>query len=288
LIDFNEKIDFDKSYDLVIIGNITKDYINDSEQYILGGSSLYAGIASANIGVNTMIISNHSINHKELPEFEKLQILSSDHEFTTEFLWTYENDKRFGYLNNKTKTIELNFKRKLKTKMLMLAPVFDEIEINIKDNFEYEICLLSPQGLLRSSNGNSKIFLDKNNLQHLICGVHIISCSEEEENYLYRNPSAENCFDYISVTLGNKGSKLYNKYNCTHFPGYIPDKIIDPTGAGDVFSLYLLVFYYKTNNIEFAVKIANCAASFVVEGLGISTIPSFRSVKKRLMENINE
>ena len=99
MINFNEKIDFDRSYDLVIIGNITKDYINGSEQYIVGGSSLYAGIASANIGINTTIISNHSINHKELPEFKKLQILSTDDEITTEFLWTYENDKRSGYEN---------------------------------------------------------------------------------------------------------------------------------------------------------------------------------------------
>ena len=38
---------FDKSYDLVIVGNITKDYFGHSKKHHIGGSSLYAGIGSA-------------------------------------------------------------------------------------------------------------------------------------------------------------------------------------------------------------------------------------------------
>jgi len=44
----------------------------------------------------------------------------------------------------------------------------------------------------------------------------------------------------------------------------------------------MLVFYYRTNNINYAVEIANCAASFVVEDFGISSIPDLLSVEKRL------
>ena len=76
---------------------------------------------------------------------------------------------------------------------------------------------------------------------------------------------------------------MIDKYNnITQYKNYDPRILVDSTGAGDVFALYMLIFYYRTNNINYAVEIANCAASFVVEDFGISSIPDLLSVEKRL------
>ena len=44
------KIDSKESFDLIIIGNMTKDYLNDSTDFQLGGPSLYAGITASKLG----------------------------------------------------------------------------------------------------------------------------------------------------------------------------------------------------------------------------------------------
>ena len=47
------KIDSKESFDLIIIGNMTKDYLNDSPDFQLGGPSLYAGITASKLGLKT-------------------------------------------------------------------------------------------------------------------------------------------------------------------------------------------------------------------------------------------
>ena len=105
-------------------------------------------------------------------------------------------------------------------------------------------------------------------------GINIINCSSEEISKLSIENLLKNSIEYISVTYGRNGSSLIDKYNnITKYKNYDPRILVDPTGAGDVFALYMLFFYYRTNNINYAVEIANCAASFVLEDIGIDSIP---------------
>ena len=132
------KIDSKDSFDLIIIGNITKDYFNDSMDIQLGGPSLYAGITASKLGLKTLLISNHTINKSYFDNFPLLNVLNMPTDYDTEFLINYTNDQRKLVLKNKASKISLNFNNKIKTKMLMLAPVLNEFELTIKDNFEYD------------------------------------------------------------------------------------------------------------------------------------------------------
>ena len=67
------KIDSKESFDLIIIGNITKDYFNDSMDFQLGGPSLYAGITASKLGLKTLLISNHTINKSYFDNFTKIK-----------------------------------------------------------------------------------------------------------------------------------------------------------------------------------------------------------------------
>ena len=279
------KIQLNESFDLVIIGNMTKDYLNTCSDFQLGGPSLYAGIAASKLGLKTLIISNHTINKNYFDKFPLLNILSLSVNSDTKFVINYINNQRKLVLKNKASNITLNLDNKIKTKMLMLAPVLDEFELSIKDYFEYDLSSLCIQGFLRKNVNREMIELieGKYCLNHQ--GINIINCSSEEISKLCNENLFSNFVEYISVTYGRDGSTLIDKYNnVTKYKNYNSKLLTDPTGAGDVFALYMLVFYYRTNNINYAVEIANCAASFVVEGFGISTIPDLNSVEKRLNE----
>jgi len=280
-----DKTIFDESYDLVIVGNITRDYFRNSNKYFVGGTSLYAGIGSAKLGMKTLVISNHSFRSYDLPQYDSLTITSLNNIKNTEFLWTYKENNRKGIIKQYTDKIIINSIHKIKTKMLMLAPVFQEMDLDIKSNFDYEICLLSIQGLIRSYDKNSNIYMRHISHDNKLEGINLLSCSNEEEIYINKQ-KLFNYLKFISVTEGNKGARVYfSEYKSKKFHQYSPKKIVDPTGAGDIFALYLLVYYYKTNNIELAANIANCAASFVVEKSGIEGVPDLDVVKKRLREN---
>ena len=279
------KIQSNESFDLVIIGNMTKDYLNTCSDFQLGGPSLYAGIAASKLGLKTLIISNHTINKNYFDKFPLLDVLSLSVNSDTEFVINYINNQRKLVLKNKASNITLNLDNKIKTKMLMLAPVLDEFELSIKDYFEYDLSSLCIQGFLRKNVNREMIELieGKYCLNHQ--GINIINCSSEEISKLCNENLFSNFVEYISVTYGRDGSTLIDKYNkVTKYKNYNSKLLTDPTGAGDVFALYMLVFYYRTNNINYAVEIANCAASFVVEGFGISSIPDLNSVEKRLNE----
>ena len=278
-----DKINSIESLDLIIIGNMTKDYLNDSSDFQLGGPSLYAGIAASKLGLKTLLISNHTINENYFDNFPSLNVLSMSTDSDTEFLINYTNDQRKLVLKNQASKISLNLNHKIKTKMLMLAPVFNDFELSIKDNFEYDLCSLCIQGFLRKDINQGMIELIDDQYYLNSQGIDIINCSSEEISKLSNENLLNNFIEFISVTYGRNGSSLIDKYNnITKYKNYDPRILVDPTGAGDVFALYMLVFYYRTNNINYAVEIANCAASFVVEDLGINSIPDLINVKKRL------
>ena len=277
------KIHSKESFDLIIIGNITKDYLNNCSDFQLGGPSLYAGIAASKLGLKTLIISNHTLNINYFDNFPLLNILNISTKSDTEFSINYINNQRKLGLKNKAPKIELNLNNKIKTKMLMLAPVLNDFELSIKDNFEYDLSSLCIQGFLRKNISRGMIELLEGKYCLNFQGINIINCSSEEISKLNKKNIFSNFVEYISVTYGPDGSSLIDKYNIvTKYKNYNSRLLTDPTGAGDVFALYMLVFYYRTNNINYAVEIANCAASFVVEDFGISSIPDLLSVEKRL------
>jgi len=236
------KIDSKESFDLIIIGNMTKDYLNDSSDFQLGGPSLYAAITASKLGLKTLLISNHTINKNYFDNFPLLNVLNMSKNSDTEFLINYTNDQRKLVLKNKASKISLNFNDKIKTKMLMLAPVLNDFELSIKDNFEYDLCSLCIQGFLRKDINQGIIELIDDEYYLNSQGINIINCSSEEISKLRIENLLKNSIEYISVTYGPNGSSLIDKYNnITKYKNYDPRILVDPTGAGDVFALQIVL-----------------------------------------------
>ena len=75
----------------------------------------------------------------------------------------------------------------------------------------------------------------------------------------------------LIVTLGEKGSLLYNKEGSKLFPAF-PTKAVDTAGAGDCFAGVFCTYLSKGYEIEESIKYANLASSISVTRIG--TIPS--------------
>jgi 1D-myo-inositol 3-kinase len=86
------------------------------------------------------------------------------------------------------------------------------------------------------------------------------------------------------VTQSKRGATVYVRgQHPHHFPAFAATEI-DPTGAGDVFCAAFLVHLAETGDPYSSCRFANCVASFSVEGIGISTIPTREQVDERLRQ----
>ena len=60
------------------------------------------------------------------------------------------------------------------------------------------------------------------------------------------------------------------------------ERVVDPTGAGDVFAAAYLVGYRETGEPLEAARFASCAASICVEAGGLAGVPTLGQVNARL------
>jgi sugar/nucleoside kinase (ribokinase family) len=163
----------------------------------------------------------------------------------------------------------------------IVSPVFDEISEdtldNIKENFDFT--LLDPQGYLRRTASDNKVFLEKTNLD--LSKITAIKSDPDEAFYLTGLKEKE-----AMLALQKKGVKhvLYtNKQNITMlvkdriYHLKIPNmKINDTTGVGDIFCASFTCSFLKEKDPIWAICFAVGAAQAALESgaTGLNKVPA--------------
>lgn len=193
--------------------------------------------------------------------------------------------------------------------VIVLVPLCNEISfeyiMQISKKFPNVYMGIDLQGFIRNIDENGKVSYIYNkqiisNLNKIIdsIGDRLILKGSEEEMKLLANEYNDlqkvmNYFgDYDTngifiITLGEKGSMIYKKGNLMlKIPAFKPKKVIDETGAGDVyFSIFLYEFSHSDKSWDSIKKLAflaSAAASFLVEKKG----PSGFVIKKKVLKRI--
>ena len=85
---------------------------------------------------------------------------------------------------------------------------------------------------------------------------------------------------YIVIKLGARGAFLYDGKKYASFPAVRADKVVDTTGAGDVFTAALTSEYLRCGDIHRAINFANCAGAIQVSRVGASSaVPTREEVE---------
>ncbi|MFX1456682.1 MAG: PfkB family carbohydrate kinase [Promethearchaeota archaeon] len=231
----------------------------------------------------------------------------------TNFVLDYNNHSRTLIL--KSKSPNLSFRDVPEEYLnnppdiIVLVPLCDEISYEyvsqISNHYPNILFGLDLQGFIRKidDHGNITHRYDDNitrNLEKIIdlLGDNLILKGSEEEMKLLANEYDD--LDKVMMhfkkfgtdgifimTLGENGSLIYQKgKKLLKIPAFKPHRVVDETGAGDV---YLSIFLYEYLNcdkswdsIEKIGYLASAAASFVVEKKGTSGFVEKKKVLKRL------
>lgn len=145
---------------------------------------------------------------------------------------------------------------------------------------------------------------EKDAIEGMMLGMKyadLLKVSDEEAELLTGEKDLEKAakrlhdkgIDFVTITLGEKGSLYYHNTGSGIVKGY-KSQVVDTTGAGDAFFGAVVSEILNQdhtnldeNIIRNALKIGNAAASLVIEGYGgIPSIPKKEEVLKRLAESV--
>src|SRR5579875_3425395 len=286
-------------YNYTVTGYTSLDeLVFGSRSYsIFGGSVIYGSIQASKLCDGVSLIT--AIGKNEEKEFvsllktyniEPIKIESYDGK-TLSFINEYENDYRIQRVKNRP-NLNINLSSlNFKTKSLHLGPLLDEIKMDIDFHEFANLVALDLQGLIRQEL-EGKIMKKNITELYFLSSVDVLKCDWHEFLSLKVGSTFDDVvmkiFDtgpnILIITNGDKGSYIITERKALFVPPYKPSRVVDPTGAGDVYLSSFIITYFNTNDLGYSALFASCASSFVIEDLGFSSIADAVKIKRRMKE----
>jgi len=248
----------------------------------------YVSLSAKRLGANVSIISKVG---EDFPEaylwwlsqegIDLSKVAKIKHEKTTRFELNYNSDmsNRTMRLASKAPSIKVeDVPSSLKTKAVHLAPIANEIPCEVAEKLakSAEVISLDPQGLVRVFDENGLVANEPLKDKRMLELIDVYKSSQDEIEAvtgvadLKSAIKAVHDFDVeiVIVTLGMKGAVLSIGGAMYEIPAYTPNKLVDPTGAGDAFIGGFLAEYVRGKEALWCACVGSALASTVVEGVG--------------------
>ena len=291
---------------LLAVGTVAFDAIETpfgKTDKILGGSGTFVGLAAAQFGVQTGVVS---VVGGDFPQ--AYLDMMNQRGINTEGVEIVEDGKTFfwsGKYHN-----DMNSRDTLVTELNVLADFTPIVPASFKDSAIVMLGNLHPltqNSVLDQLNEKPKlVILDTMNfwmdaaledLHSVLKRVDVITINDEEARQLSREYSLVNAAKkihemgpkYVVIKKGEHGALIFNNGDMFYAPALPLAEVFDPTGAGDTFAGGFCGFLAKTEDISFnnmknAIIYGSNLASFCVEKFGTERMQELTKdeVKTRL------
>jgi sugar/nucleoside kinase (ribokinase family) len=282
-----------EAFDLAVVGHFSMDSIilpNIPQPCsVLGGAVAYVSLIARRLGATVSVISKVGSDFPQAylkllrKEGIDLSGVTFTNELTTSFELAYNEDlsTRDLYLRRKGSPIALiDLPKSLRAKAIHVAPIAGEISFEVVEQLKaFSGCIsIDPQGMTRrfDENGNVTCSAQLNN--HLLNLVNIYKSSLDEITVLTGQSDLKRAVrvihdlgpEIVMVTMGSKGSVFSTQNVLYEVPIFKCARVVDPTGAGDVFIGAFLAEYVRQKEPFWCACVGSAAASLVVEGVGAS------------------
>ena len=280
--------------DILLIGHITRDVIDASLEtdyrqlaYRLGGTVSFAAVTALRLGRSPTIVTSAltDVDLDELPKEVEYYVLPASDTTTFANIYTEEGRVQYCYAQAAQITaqdIPTDFHQ---PQAVLLGPLVNEIEADVAALFAGKaLSVAGPQGWMRRWDKTGRVYSKPwVNATDILPYLNVLTLSLEDIDYDLTR--LEQFFTYVPlvvVTEYRDGSTLYRRQPTGEvieikIPPR-PANEVDPTGAGDVFATAFMIRLQETDDPVEAARFANVTASFAVEHLGVSGIPSRETV----------
>jgi sugar/nucleoside kinase (ribokinase family) len=294
-------------FDVAVVGHFTLDSIflpdNHTFHGILGGSAAYTSLILKRLNTTVSVISKVGSDFPKAylwwlkEEGINLNgVVTVENASTTRFELKYNTSLSKRILQLKSKAPNINVEdlpKTLKAKAVHIAPIAGEIPFEVIDNLRKcaEILSIDPQGFVRNFGAQGYVTYSSLKDKRLLELVDIYKSSSTEikavTNLSDINSAVKAVHDYgvkiVMVTFGTKGVLLSIEETKYKIPAFKPEKIVDPTGAGDVFIGGFLAEYVHGKDALWCACVGSAASSIAVEAVG----PTFQGDKTEIYRRAN-
>jgi len=279
-------------FDVISVGHFAIDSIflpgRRMPFVVLGGSVAYFSFAARRLNATVSVVSKVGDDFPgayvwwlEQEGIDLSGMVKVENAQTTRFELKYSNNlsNRKLRLKNEAPPITVNdLPKSLKAKAIHIAPVAGEVSYKVVKKLKNcaDLLSLDPQGLVRKFDEKGNVTLGSLKNKRILELVDIYKSSLNEIKAATGRSRLDSAIkaihDYgvetVIVTLGMKGAVLSVEETSYNIPAYKSKKIVDPTGAGDVFVGGLLAEYIRGENSLWCACVGSAAASLVVEAAG--------------------
>lgn len=268
--------------DYLIIGHVTRDLMPDGG-FRAGGTATYAGLAALRLGLRVGVVT--SVAPQGLSHEAGIAVHYKPALQTTTFENLYTGGIRRQYCRAVAAKLCLDDVPPAwrGARIVHLGPVAQEVDPLLVSGFDEALVGVTPQGWLRRWDADGYVRrADWPQARHVLpqAGAVIVSIDDLGGDRALLH-------DWVGwarllvLTVGKEGAIVYHGGRQRRFPAFAVAEV-DPTGAGDVFAAAYLMRLSETGDAYEAAQFANCAASFVVEEVGVLGIPKREAVEARL------
>jgi sugar/nucleoside kinase (ribokinase family) len=292
-------------FDVVSVGHISIDSIRLPERnrpfIVLGGSVAYASLAARRLGARAAVVSKvggdfpnayktwlmkESVDVSAVSEVENAR--------TTRFELVYSSDLSDRVLRLRARAPPIladELPNSLEAEAVHLAPIAHEIGFEVAERLRKSASVLSldPQGLVREFSKDGHVTLGPLVDGRILGLVDIFKSSAAEigavtgvsELRSAMKSVHERGVKIVIVTLGKGGVMVSTEGESFSVPTFKHRKVVDPTGAGDVFIGAFLAEYTRSEDYFWCSCVGSATSSLVVEGVGPALLGEKKEIYRR-------
>jgi sugar/nucleoside kinase (ribokinase family) len=292
------------SSDVTVVGHFSIDTLNlpsrPKPYVVMGGAVAYVSLVAKRLDAAASVISKVGGDFPEAYMWwlgeegvDVSGVVRLSSEQTTRFELTYNGDlsSRTLKLKSKAPAIALSdIPSSLCAKTIHVAPIAREVSFEVVEHLKRccEILSIDPQGMLRNFDADGNVTCCSPADMLLLALINIYKSSLDEictiTGQLDLNSAIKAVHDVgpetVIVTNGAKGSVVSVQGTRYNIPACHSEKVVDPTGAGDVFIGAFLTEYIRQKDPLWCACVGSAAASLVIEGVG----PTFLGAKEEIYQ----
>jgi sugar/nucleoside kinase (ribokinase family) len=273
-----------ESVDYLVVGHLAHDLTPEGPR--LGGTAAYAALTARALGLRVGVLTACSADTR-LDDLEGITIVSLPSQYSTTFENIQTQHGRRQVLHHRAEPLSFESVPEVwrNASIIHLGPIAQEVEAQLPVGFSPTLLGLTPQGWLRSWNGNGRVspgkWSEAESVLHQ-AGAAVLSLEDlgGDERLVESLVLASRV---LAVTEGPAGARLYWNGDLRRFPAPRMDEL-DSTGAGDVFAAAFFIRLYVTRDPWEAARFATQLASLSVRRPGLAGVPTIDEIQSSLVE----
>jgi sugar/nucleoside kinase (ribokinase family) len=277
--------------DYLAIGHLTVDLTPDGP--MLGGSVLYGALVAARLGARAAVVTRANLSGLDKSLRDQLDQVAAEVELvvqnsqdTTTFLNRERAGRREQELHGWGGEIDLSGVPPMwrSAEVIHLAPVAQEIDHRTTGRLSGRLLACTPQGWMRSWNQKLPSPVRRTPLRlpnDLLARIDAMVVSSNEYVIGREAVEAVGGRALAVVTLGAQGATVIDRGRKSDLAPF-PAKVVDTTGAGDVFAATLFYMRAQREGVAMSVRYAGAAAALAIGSRGPLAVPGRDEIEELL------